>query len=268
MNPKALLVLAAATLAGLAACSAVPDLRQIDAFNPPPAGYAWTKAPAGLYTLRRQTVCLDTHRPASRLALQARSSAASLARLEQLARAGDAQAAYLVGHIDAARAGMDSSVAAQRRAMAWYRLGEAEGGARATLAALLAYATGQGHPMDPQRAGFALARLEFLARHDNVQAENELAALYQSGSLGAPKDPRAALAWWRRAARLGSQMAMLRLQAIRLAGEPGVVAADAGRASYWLHRAQRAQRICEAAMPAQRVASSLPSYSPRPGASP
>lgn len=264
MNPKALLVLAAATLAGLAACSAVPDLRQIDAFNPPPAGYAWTKDAAGLYTLQRRTVCLDTER----LAPQARTSAASLARLEQLARAGDAQAAYLVGHIEAMHAGTGSSLAAQRRALAWYRLGEAEGGARATLAALLAYATGQGHPIDPRRAGFALTRLEFLARHDNVRAENDLAALYQSGSLGAPKRPREALAWWRRAAGQGSQMAMLRLHAIRLAGEPGVVAADAGRASYWLHRAQRAQRTCEAAMPAQRVASSLPSHSHRPGASP
>lgn len=268
MNPKALLVLAAATFAGLAACSAVPDLQQIDAFNPPPAGYAWTKAPAGLYTLQRRTVCLDTGRPAPRLALQARSSAASLARLEQLARAGDARAAYLVGHIEAARAGKDSPLAAQRRALAWYRLGEAEGGARATLAALLAYATGQGHPIDPRRAGFALTRLEFLARHDNVRAENELAALYQSGTLGVPKEPREALAWWRRAARLGSQMAMRRLQAIRLAGEPGVVAADAGRARYWLHQAQHAQRICEAAMPTRRVASVGPSHSHRPGASP
>jgi len=81
----------------------------------------------------------------------------------------------------------------------------------------------------------ALARLTGLAQAGDLQAQLQLAALYEAGQSGLPRDPSAARLWTRRAAEGGDRVAMHNLGLFLTETEGGP--RDYGEAAVWFRRA-------------------------------
>lgn len=81
----------------------------------------------------------------------------------------------------------------------------------------------------------ALARLTGLAQRGEVRAQLQLAALYDSGAAGLPRDLTAARLWTRKAAEAGQRIAMHNLALFLMQGDGGD--RDVEGAATWFRRA-------------------------------
>lgn len=155
---------------------------------------------------------------AARLALRMRGAAAAsepdvLARLEESAYAGQAEARALLGWcLQHARLGAPADPAAANR---WLRLAALDGSAHGRYLYALNLMQGRGVERDCRAA---VALLELAAEQGDLRAQLELGVALCEGR-GTPRDVSAALAWYRAAARRGYARAQFNLGLLLLGGE-------------------------------------------------
>lgn len=183
----------------------------------------------------------------AKLFLDGRGGMADATQAERLLRRaledGSGEAAHLLasGYESGAFAPADPAMIESFYRTA-FRLGDASAGQR--LATLLGPTTPAGREM----VEVTLKRLERQAVDDNAAAALLLGDMYRTGAL-VPKDSNRATSWYRRAAELGSDAALLRLGRLFASVDEGMV--DLGQARLWIDRAAHAGSIDAAVMIAQ-----------------
>ncbi|MBI1423513.1 MAG: hypothetical protein GC149_08620 [Gammaproteobacteria bacterium] len=148
---------------------------------------------------------------------------------EQLARAGDREAAYQLGlfydtnTIEARDA---------RRAVYWYQHAAAAGEIHAQHNLGVAYAKGDGVQKD---VAVAIKWWELAASHGNTDSQYNLGILYAAGRFGVKKNVEEAKHWWHKAALHGDAMAQYNLGTLYVNAAPR----DYCEATRWWKEAAR-----------------------------
>lgn len=135
--------------------------------------------------------------PPGSAAFRARNFTGAYLQLLPVARAGNAQAQFILGQMSHSGLGVQLD---PTEAVRWYRMAADRSYAPAQYALARAYADGQGVPVDHDRA---IAWLTAAAYGNFVPAILALSDLNDRGA-GMAANPEQATEWLRRAARLGS----------------------------------------------------------------
>jgi hypothetical protein len=158
-------------------------------------------------------------------------------RLRPMARGGDAEARYTLGHMLIHGQGTMKDEAA---AVGWYRMAAEQGHAEAQFALAELLLRGADVELDTARAAHWLLRA---AGQGHAHAQYWLGVLYQTGE-GVEADPAASAGWFRRAAEQGWPDAVLRMAV--LTGEGRGVPRNAAQSIRWYEKsALQGQRMAQ-----------------------
>lgn len=163
----------------------------------------------------RHAVCLSDDEPEGAVAL-----------IRQSAEQGNIAAQLTYGMICEQQAGESADCTRH-----WLCAATSGGRARAAGMAGWLYLTGRGAPQDSE---LAVTLLTFAAEHNEPPAQNQLAKILETGTVGTP-DPVAAAQWYQRSAENG--FAPGQYEYGRILAEGIGVTANQTMARYWMQKA-------------------------------